>query len=88
MNMGLLSSNRISFRLPLTRWWDKCVMDCLPLSCMESKKKYLEINPASKLNEEDYDSFAHFYRTDVFSVMSESYTFEISHSVRYFFYSY
>lgn len=63
-------------------------MDCLPLSCMESKKKYLEIKPATKSNIEDYDTFAHFYRTDVFSVMSESYAFEISHSVRYLFYDF
>lgn len=60
-------------------------MDCLPLSCMESKKTYFEIKPASKLNIDDYDSFANFYRTDEFSVMSDSYTFEISHSVRYLF---
>uniref|UniRef100_A0A2S2PUL1 Polyphosphoinositide phosphatase n=2 Tax=Schizaphis graminum TaxID=13262 RepID=A0A2S2PUL1_SCHGA len=70
--------------VPLTRWWDECVMDCLPLSCMESKKKYLEIYPANSLNIEDHDSFSHFYKTDEFSVMSESYTFEISHSVRDF----
>jgi len=69
--------------VPLTRWWDECVMDCLPLSCMESQKKYLEIYPANTLNIDDYDSFSHFYKTDEFSVMSESYTFEISHSVRY-----
>lgn len=58
-------------------------MDCLPLSCVENKKKYLEIYPADELNAEGYDSFAHFYRLDEFSVMSESYAFEISHSVRY-----
>jgi len=62
-------------------------MDCLPLSCMESKKKYLEIYPANILNKDDYDSFSHFYKTDEFSVMSESYTFEISHSVRYYSFS-
>jgi len=50
---------------------------------MESQKKYLEIYPASTLNIDDYDSFSHFYKTDEFSVMSESYAFEISHSVRY-----
>lgn len=58
-------------------------MDCLPLSCMENRKKYLKIYPASTLHIDDYDSFAHYYRTDEFSVMSESYAFEISHSVRY-----
>jgi len=50
---------------------------------MENKKKYLEIYPATSLNIEDYDSFSNFYKTDEFSVMSESYAFEISHSVRY-----
>lgn len=44
---------------------------------------YSEIYPATELNIEDYDSFAHFYRTDEFSVISKSYAFEISHSVRY-----
>ncbi|XP_025420076.1 polyphosphoinositide phosphatase isoform X2 [Sipha flava] len=68
----------------LTRWWDNCLMDCLPLSYLECKKKYLEIYPASSLNIDDYDSFVHFYRTDEFSTMSESYAFEISHSVRDF----
>lgn len=58
-------------------------MDCLPLSCLEKKKIYSEICPVSALTVNDFDSFAHFYRTDEFSVMSESYTFEISHSVRY-----
>jgi len=52
---------------------------------MESQKKYLEIYPANTLNIDDYDSFSHFYKTDEFSVMSESYAFEISHSVRYSF---
>lgn len=60
-------------------------MDCLPLSYLVCKKKYLEIYPASSLNIDDYDSFVHFYRTDEFSIMSESYAFEISHSVRYVF---
>lgn len=69
--------------VPLTRWWDECVMDCLPLSCLEGTKKYLEIYPANTLDIDDYDSFSHFYKTDEFSVMSESYAFEISHSVRY-----
>lgn len=68
---------------PLTRWWDVCAMDCLPLSCVESKKNYMEIHPASALDVSDYDSFAYFYNTDEFSAMSESYAFEISHSVRY-----
>lgn len=72
---------KLSF--PLTKWWDDCVMDCLPLSCLEKKKKYLEIHPTGALTVNDFDSFANFYRTDEFSVMSESYTFEISHSVRY-----
>lgn len=60
-------------------------MDCLPLSCIESKKTCLEIKAANKLNIDDYDSFANFYRTDEFSAISDSYTFEISHSVRYLF---
>lgn len=63
-------------------------MDCLPLSCMEKKKEYLKIYPANTFHIDGYDSFAHYYRTDEFSVMSESYTFEISHSVRYAFFSF
>lgn len=57
-------------------------MECLPLSCNEINKKYSEVYPASALNVDSYDSFANFYRVDEFSVMSASYTFEISHSVR------
>lgn len=57
-------------------------MECLPLSCAEKKKKYFEILPADPCNQDSCDSFSNFYRTDEFSVMCESYTFEISHSVR------
>lgn len=58
-------------------------MECLPLSFMECKKEYLEIYSTSKLHMDSYDSFSNFYKTDEFSVMSETYPFEISHSVRY-----
>ncbi|VVC42223.1 Hypothetical protein CINCED_3A001710 [Cinara cedri] len=75
-----LSNNQIS----LTKWWDDCVMECLPLSYMECKKEYLEIYPASKLHSDSYDSFSNFYKVDEFSVMSETYPFEISHSVKDF----
>ncbi|XP_050548298.1 polyphosphoinositide phosphatase isoform X2 [Daktulosphaira vitifoliae] len=70
--------------VPLTQWWDDDVLDCLPLSYAEHKKQYNHICPSNALKADDFDSFAYFYRTDEFSVMSESYTFEISHSVRDF----
>ncbi|XP_050428288.1 polyphosphoinositide phosphatase isoform X2 [Adelges cooleyi] len=69
---------------PLTQWWDDCVLDCLPLSCMENTKQCSELYPSVTLKADEHDSFASFYRLDEFSVMSESYAFEINHSVRDF----
>lgn len=58
-------------------------MEYLPLSFMECKKEYFEVYFANKLHMDSYDSFSNFYKIDEFSVMNETYPFEISHSVRY-----
>ncbi|XP_054263267.1 polyphosphoinositide phosphatase-like isoform X2 [Macrosteles quadrilineatus] len=69
---------------PLTQWWDEDVMECLPfpeMLCRKTCKAFMQVSPQDI---EFVDAYADFHRPHEFSELNETYSNNISHSVRDF----
>ncbi|CAL4066485.1 unnamed protein product, partial [Meganyctiphanes norvegica] len=62
-------------------WWDADVMESLPLPVEESRKSVALLVPVSK-HEPKVDLFLDHHRPSEFCILSELYTYHMSHSVR------
>lgn len=69
---------------PLTQWWDKSVLKCLPYSVFDVTKACAEIIQVQDTQEEMIDIYYDYYRPYELSLLSEVYAYQVSHSVRDF----
>ena len=70
------------FRVPLTQWWDTKVLRCLPQPYEQVYKCCTEIVRVSQ-EEEMVDGYVDYHRPYEFSLLSDTFAYKISHSVRY-----
>ncbi|KAL0277006.1 UNVERIFIED_CONTAM: hypothetical protein PYX00_004440 [Menopon gallinae] len=79
-----LSMNKIKERVhPLTQWWDPEILNFLPRSYEEMTKKSIELI-AVRPDEECVDGYLDYHRPNELTVLSETFSHDISHSVRDF----
>ncbi|XP_034950859.1 polyphosphoinositide phosphatase isoform X2 [Chelonus insularis] len=69
---------------PLTQWWDKNMIKCLPHSYYEVEKSCWEIIQVQDSQEEMIDIYSDYHRLFELLSLSEMYAYRISHSVRDF----
>ncbi|XP_050728957.1 polyphosphoinositide phosphatase-like isoform X2 [Eriocheir sinensis] len=64
-----------------TQWWDSEVMESLPLAVEETRKTVALLVPVTP-NEPKVDLYLDFHRPFEFCILSELFTYHMSHSVR------
>lgn len=69
-------------RTAQTQWWDVEVMGCLPFADAYVNKMCKTADIINPSDIESIDVYSDFHRPHELSVLSETYMYKISHSVR------
>ncbi|XP_023245586.1 polyphosphoinositide phosphatase isoform X2 [Copidosoma floridanum] len=68
----------------LTQWWDKSMTRCLPYAYWDVTKTCAEVILVQDAKEEMIDVYYDYYRPYELSLLSELFSYQVSHSVRDF----
>ena len=70
------------YRVPLTQWWGKEIIGCLPYAHMFKHRTVTTVLPVSNREADWVDAYSDFYRPHEFIPMNDLYSYNISHSIR------